>query len=62
LGISLVVLSILSSTIGVSNEVIQVSTDSELKEEIQDIADPIQAPSLQQQIPIPEGQAPAKEE
>ena len=62
LGISLVVLSILSSTIGVSDEVVQVSTDSELTEEIQDIADPIQAPSLQQEIPVPGNQAPPKEE
>jgi preprotein translocase subunit SecG len=56
LGISLVVLSILSSTIGVSHEVVQVNTDSELKEQIENIADPIQAPSLQQDIPIPEDQ------
>lgn len=61
LGISLVVLSILSSTIGTSNEEIQVNTDSELKEQIENIADPIQAPSLQQDIPIPEDQAPPKE-
>ena len=61
LGISLVVLSILSSTIGTSQEEIQVNTDSELKEQIENIADPIQAPSLQQDIPIPEDQAPPKE-
>ena len=61
LGISLVVLSILSSTIGNTREVAQVNTDSELKEQIENIADPIQAPSLQQDIPIPEGQAAPKE-
>jgi len=61
LGISLVVLSILSSTIGVSNDIVQVSTDSELKEQIENIADPIQAPSLQQDIPIPADQAPPEE-
>jgi preprotein translocase subunit SecG len=61
LGIALVVLSILSSTIGTSHEAIQANVDSELKEQIENIADPIQAPSLQQEIPIPEDQAPPKE-
>jgi preprotein translocase subunit SecG len=61
LGIALVVLSILSSTIGNSNDVVQVSTDSELKEQIENIADPIQAPSLQQEIPVPGDQAAPKE-
>ena len=61
LGISLVVLSILSSTVGVTNQDIQVSMDSELKEQIENIADPIQAPSLQQEIPIPENQVPTEE-
>ncbi|HAW53370.1 MAG TPA: preprotein translocase subunit SecG [Flavobacteriales bacterium] len=61
LGISLVVLSILSSTIGVSHEVVNVNTDSELKEQIENIADPIQAPSLQQDIPVPDEEAAADE-
>ncbi len=61
LGIALVVLSILSSTIGKTTEVIQVSTDSELKEQIENIPDQIQSPPLQNEIPVPEGQAPPEE-
>ena len=62
LGIALVILSILSSTIGVSNEVVTVSNDSELKEQIENIPDQIQqAPALQNEIPIPEDQEAPKE-
>ncbi len=61
LGIALVILSILSSTIGKTTEVIQVSTDSELKEQIENIPDQIQSPPLQNEIPVPEGQAPPEE-
>lgn len=57
LGIALVVLSILSSTVGVQTEIVQVNTESELKDQIENVADPIQAPSLQQEIPVPEEQA-----
>ena len=39
LGIALVVLSILSSTVGVQTEIVQVNTESELKDQIENVAD-----------------------
>ena len=55
LGIALVLLSIVSSTLMSNNEVIQVETDSELKDQVENIPDQIQAPPTQQEIPLPAG-------
>ena len=62
LGIALVVLSILSSSLNKQN-VIEVETkESELVEEVQGIADPVQAPPVQNIAPEPGGQPATDEE
>ena len=63
LGISLVLLSIVSSTLMSNNTVVQVETESELTDQVENIPDQIQAPPTQQEIPLPGGQAePEKKE
>ena len=62
LGIALVVLSIISSTIMTgNNEVVQVESNSELQQEVENIPDQIQAPPVQQDIPLPEQSTPTEE-
>jgi len=55
LGISLVLLSIVSSTYMMNNEIVQLETESALKEQVENIPDQIQAPPVQQEIPLPGG-------
>jgi preprotein translocase subunit SecG len=55
LGIALVLLSIVSSSFNVVTEVSDVSSDSQLKEQIENIPEQIQTPPIQNEIPIPEG-------
>jgi len=64
LGIALVLLSIVSSTLMTNNNnVVQVETDSELKDQVENIPDQIQAPPVQQEIPLPGDQSePEKKE
>ncbi|MEQ8325391.1 MAG: preprotein translocase subunit SecG [Vicingaceae bacterium] len=62
LGIALVVLSIISSSFSKSVEVVEVSTDSELKEQLENIPDQIQSPPLQEEIPVPGSESDGSEE
>jgi len=62
LGIALVVLSIISSSFNVSNEIVDVNTDSELKEQVENIPEQLQAPPIQNEIPVPQDGAPPVEE
>ena len=61
LGIALVVLSIISSSLSRQNVVTVENEESELVDEVQNIADPLQAPPLEV-APTPEGQQPAQNE
>lgn len=60
LGIALVLLSIVSSSFNFQEEVV-VETDSELREQVENIPEQIQSPPIQDEIPLPEG-SPAAEE
>ena len=63
LGIALVVLSILSSSFSKQTNVIEAEPQqSELVEEVEGIADPIQAPPIQNVAPAPEQDGGAQEE
>ena len=53
LGIALVVLSIISSSFTNVVEVVPVTTDSDLKEQVENIPDQIQAPPMREDIPVP---------
>ena len=60
LGIALVVLSIFSSSYNFDSETTQVSTESELKDQIESIPEQLQAPPIQGDIPVPQEEAPAE--
>ncbi len=62
LGIALVVLSIISSSFMSSSQVIEVNTDSELKEQVENIPEQLQTPPIQNEIPVPQDKAPPVEE
>ena len=53
LGIALVVLSIISSSFNQNNVVIEQNTESQVREQVENMADPIQAPPIQNEIPEP---------
>ena len=61
LGIALVVLSIISSSFNFNKEVVEVTNDSELKEQVESIPEPIQQPPIQGDIPTPQDEAPTQE-
>ena len=62
LGIALVVLSIISSSFTNVVVVEENSNDSELKEQVQNIPDQIQAPPMREDIPVPESRNQEEEE
>lgn len=62
LGVTLVLLSIVSSSFNVSSDVVEVNKDSELKEQIENIPEQIQTPPIQNDIPVPEGEVTTEEE
>ena len=57
LGIALVVLSIISSSFNFNKEVVELTNDSELKEQVESIPEPIQQPPIQGDIPTPQDEA-----
>lgn len=59
LGIALVVLSIVSSTLAGSRDEIVVNDESELQEQVQSIPEQIQRPPIQEDIPMPQNGEPA---
>jgi preprotein translocase subunit SecG len=61
LGIALVVLSIASASFNQQNVVEVVDNESELINEVQSIADPIQAPPVQSIAPNPQAAPPIEE-
>jgi len=58
LGITLVVLSIVSSSFSISNDVVEVKTDSELKEQVENIPEQLGTPPINNEIPAPQDGAP----
>ena len=61
LGIALVFLSIISSSFNANTDVVQVSNDSELKDQVESIPEELQAPPIQNDIPVPQDEAPEEE-
>lgn len=62
LGIALVLLSIVSSSFNSSTEVVEVQTDSELREQVENIPEQLQQPPIQNDIPVPSGEEASDEE
>jgi preprotein translocase subunit SecG len=61
LGIALVVLSIISSSFNTTGEVEVGTTNSELQEQVESIPEQLQTPPIQNDIPVPQGEAPDEE-
>ena len=53
LGITLVVLSIISSSFNSVTDIADIRTESELKDQVDNLPEPVQAPPIQNQIPVP---------
>jgi preprotein translocase subunit SecG len=61
LGIALVVLSIISSSFN-GVEIVEVSNESELSDQVENIPEALQAPPIQNDIPVPQGEPTPEEE
>lgn len=53
LGIALVLLSIVSSSFNSNNVVVETNNESQLKEQVENIPEQLQAPPIQNEIPVP---------
>ena len=53
LGITLVVLSIISSSFNTNDDIVVEGVESELREQVENIPEQLQAPPIQNDIPVP---------